>query len=42
MEVFSQVDWMDLRQATKAFRKLIEIIRSRDGGMICKKSNDID
>ncbi len=26
MEVFSQVNWMDLRQATKAFRKLIEIL----------------
>lgn len=26
MEIFSQVNWMDLRQATKAFRKLIEIL----------------
>lgn len=25
-EVFSQVNWMDLRQTTKAFRKLIEIM----------------
>ncbi len=25
-EVFSQVNWMDLRQVTKAFRKLIEIL----------------
>jgi ParB family chromosome partitioning protein len=25
-EVFSQVNWVDLRQATKAFRKLIEIL----------------
>lgn len=26
MGIFSKVDWMDLRQATKAFRKLIEIM----------------
>lgn len=26
MELFSQVNWMDLRQATKAFRKLVEIL----------------
>lgn len=26
MDIFSQVNWMDLRQATKAFRKLIEIL----------------
>ncbi len=25
-DVFSQIDWMDLRQTTKAFRKLIEIM----------------
>jgi ParB family chromosome partitioning protein len=25
-EIFSQVNWLDLRQATKAFRKLIEIL----------------
>ena len=37
MEIFSQVNWMDLRQATKAFRKLIEIIRIRDGGITMQK-----
>lgn len=26
MEVFSQVNWLDLRQTTKAFRKLIELM----------------
>ena len=28
MELFSQVNWMDLRQATKAFRKLVEILET--------------
>lgn len=26
LDIFSRVDWMDLRQATKAFRKLIELL----------------
>lgn len=26
MDIFSRIDWMDLRQSTKAFRKLIEIM----------------